>query len=112
MVRIDLGTIQELLRHFAVKVAEQYSHLSPDHRAGMVGLLDFETKLKQGQRHKVTDNDRGVPNWTILEPLWQFWENRSLMLFHSWSPHIVVEKKSPGWGRWPGLYSDLIIFIS
>ncbi|MCK4858810.1 MAG: tyrosine-type recombinase/integrase [candidate division Zixibacteria bacterium] len=44
---VDLRTVQELLGHSTLTVTEQYSHLSPDHRAKAVGVLDFETKLKQ-----------------------------------------------------------------
>jgi integrase len=47
MAGVDLRTVQELLGHSTVKVTEQYSHLSPDHRARAVGVLNFETKLKQ-----------------------------------------------------------------
>ncbi len=44
---VDLRTVQELLGHSTLTVTEQYSHLSPDHRARAVGVLNFETKLKQ-----------------------------------------------------------------
>lgn len=44
---VDLRTVQELLGHSTMKVTEKYSHLSPDHRARAVGVLNFETKLKQ-----------------------------------------------------------------
>lgn len=47
MAGVDLRTVQELLGHSSVKVTEQYSHLSPDHRAKAVAVLNFETKLKQ-----------------------------------------------------------------
>jgi integrase len=47
MAGVDLRTVQELLGHSTVKVTEKYSHLSPDHRTRAVGVLDFETKLKQ-----------------------------------------------------------------
>jgi integrase len=47
MAGVDLRTVQELLGHSTVKVTEQYSHLSPDHRTRAVGVLNFETKLKQ-----------------------------------------------------------------
>ncbi len=47
MAGVDFRTVQELLGHSTVKVREKYSHLSPDHRAKAVGVLNFETKLKQ-----------------------------------------------------------------
>lgn len=47
MAGIDLRTVQELLGHSTIKVTEKYAHLSPDHRARAVGVLNFETKLKQ-----------------------------------------------------------------
>lgn len=44
---VDLRTVQELLGHSTLTVTEQYSHLSPDHRSRAVGVLNFETNLKQ-----------------------------------------------------------------
>jgi integrase len=44
---VDLRTVQGLLGHSSLMVTEQYSHLSPDHRARAVGVLNFETNLKQ-----------------------------------------------------------------
>ena len=47
MAGVDLRTVHELLVHSSVKVTEKYFYLSPDHRTRAVGVLDFETKLKQ-----------------------------------------------------------------
>lgn len=47
MGAVDLRTVQALLGHSTLMVTEQYSHLSPDHRAKAVGVLDFETNVRQ-----------------------------------------------------------------
>jgi site-specific recombinase XerD len=44
MAGVDLRTVQELLGHSTVKVTEQYSHLSSDHRNRAVRVLNSETK--------------------------------------------------------------------
>ncbi len=58
---VDLRTVQELLGHSTLKVTEQYSHLSPDHRARAVGVLDFETKLKQNEPNSSPAPAKSLP---------------------------------------------------
>jgi len=40
MAGVDLMTVKELLGHKSIKMTERYSHLSPNHKAKAVKVLD------------------------------------------------------------------------
>ncbi len=40
MAGVDLMTVKELLGHKSLKMTERYSHLSPNHKANAVKVLD------------------------------------------------------------------------
>ncbi|MDA2924159.1 tyrosine-type recombinase/integrase [Acidobacteria bacterium AH-259-L09] len=40
MAGVDLMTVKELLGHKSLKMTERYSHLSPNHKAKAVEVLD------------------------------------------------------------------------
>jgi hypothetical protein len=48
-------------KHSTLKVTEQYSHLSPDHRARAVGVLSFETRLKQFEPNSSSAPAKSLP---------------------------------------------------
>ena len=39
MARVDLKTVQELMRHKSIDMTLRYTHLSPDHKKRAIGLL-------------------------------------------------------------------------
>ncbi len=54
MAGVDLMTVKELLGHKTLKMTERYSHLSPDHKANAVKVLD---DLSVGKK-KEADGER------------------------------------------------------
>lgn len=40
MAGVDLMTVKELLGHKSIKMTERYSHLSPNHKANAVKVLE------------------------------------------------------------------------
>lgn len=50
MAGADLMTVKELLGHKTIKMTERYSHLSPDHKARAVQLLDSLGSQEEAQK--------------------------------------------------------------